>query len=80
MKIEVHLHAILQIQTPEGLINKIQVDLPLNSSINDLINSLDIPFEADTLLIAVNHRTAAPDQILNNEDVVNLMPPISGGL
>lgn len=79
MQITVHLHTILQRQTPEGIINRIEIDIPEGSTLADLIDSLEIQLSVDNMLLAVNHRTAEVDQVLKEGDVVNLMPAISGG-
>jgi len=79
MEIYVHLHTILQQQTPQGLISQLQVNLPHGSTIQDLINHLGVEIPNDSLLIAVNHRVADVNQVLHDGDQVNLMPALSGG-
>lgn len=79
MKISVQLHTTLQKQTPEGLIDSVEVDLPLGSTLLDLIAELDINYSLDALLLVVNGRVAEPSQALKAGDRVNLMPAISGG-
>lgn len=79
MKISVQLHTTLQKQTPEGLIDSVEVDLPLGSTLLDLIAELDINYSLDALLLVVNGRVAEPNQALKAGDRVNLMPAISGG-
>lgn len=74
-----HLHTILQRETPQGLINRIDVCLPVGSTLGDLLKNLEITQNPDSLLLAVNGRVADIDQILNPGDQVNLMPAISGG-
>jgi molybdopterin converting factor small subunit len=77
--ITVHLHTILQRPTPEGLVDRLEVTLPPGSSLEALINHLEIELELDALLLAVNGRMADADQMLADGDRVNLMPAISGG-
>lgn len=79
MNITVHLHTILQRQTPEGVIGRLDVTLPLDSSVSDLIEYLQIKLAVENLLLVVNGRMAEPTQVLRDGDVVNLMPAISGG-
>lgn len=79
MNITVHLHTILQRQTPEGLIGRLDVTLPQDSSVSDLIEYLQIKLAVENLLLVVNGRMAEPTQVLRDGDVVNLMPAISGG-
>lgn len=74
-----HLHTILQRETPQGLINRIDVCLPFGSTLGDLLKNLEITQNPDSLLLAVNGRVADIDQTLNPGDQVNIMPAISGG-
>ena len=80
MKVTVHLHTILQRQTPEGLVRRLEVDLPGGSRVVDLLLRLEITLPIDALLLAVNGRVADPEQILKEGDQVNIMPAISGGM
>lgn len=75
----VHLHTVLQRQTPDGLVNRLSVSLPAGSTLTDLIRFLEIDFPADSMLHVVNGRLAELDQILQDGDRVDLMPAISGG-
>lgn len=79
MQITVHLHTILQRQTPEGLISCMDVTLTEGSTLADLIAQLDIDLSADDLLLVVNRRAAEPERVLQDGDIVNLIPAISGG-
>lgn len=77
--ITVHLHTILQRQTPEGLVSRLEVEIPSGSSVADLLHYLAIDLEPEHLLLAVNGRVADMNQTLHAGDQVNLMPAISGG-
>ncbi len=79
MRVVVHLHTILQRQTPEGLVRRLEVDLPGGSRVADLLYSMEIALPLDALLLAVNGRVADPEQVLEEGDQVNIMPAISGG-
>ena len=79
MKVTAHLHTILQRQTPEGLIRRLDVELPGGSCVADLLAVLEITMPLDALLLAVNGRVAAPETPLREGDQVNLMPAIAGG-
>jgi sulfur carrier protein ThiS len=79
IQVTVHLHTILQLQTPQGLVRQLIVRLPPESTLGDLLVELKISLPVDALLLALNGRVAEPDQMLNDSDVVNLMPAISGG-
>ncbi len=80
VKLTVHLHTILQRQTPEGPVGRVEVSLPEDSSVADLLEYLEVELEPDALLLVVNGRLAELDHLLQEGDQVNLMPAISGGV
>ena len=77
--VTVHLHTILQRQTPEGLVSRLEVEIPTGSSLADLLDYLAIDLAPEHLLLAINGRVANLEQTLRAGDQVNLMPAISGG-
>ncbi len=79
MIVTVHLHTILQQQTPAGPLDRLEVTLPPGSSLADLLQQLKVGLEPESLLLAVNGRVAEPGLPLSHGDRVNLMPAISGG-
>ncbi len=79
MLLTVHLHTILQLETSQGLKNRIEVSLPADSTLEDLLQILEISYPTDSLILAVNGRVADIDQVLKSGDQINLMPAISGG-
>ncbi len=79
MKVTVHLHTILQRQTPEGPQRRMDVALLSGSTLADLIEDLGIEMPLEGMLLVVNGRTAPSNHILNEGDQVHLMPAISGG-
>ena len=79
MKVTVHLHTILQRQTPDALLSRLEVDIASGSSLADLLHYLEIDLDPEHLLLAVNGRVASMEQSLQDGDQVNLMPAISGG-
>lgn len=79
MQVDVHLHAILQRQTPDGLLRRLDVEMPEGSTIQRLIDHLGIEIDPEHLLFALNGRVANIDQALADGDVVHIMVPISGG-
>ena len=80
MIVEIHLHATLRLENRERAGQIISVDLPENSSINDLIDQLAIDIDPVHMLVVLNGRTSELDQKLNEGDVLNLMTAVSGGL
>jgi sulfur carrier protein ThiS len=79
VKVTAHLHTTLQRETPEGIIRRLEVELPGGSRVGDLLAALEITLPIDALLLAVNARVAEPGQTLHEGDQVNIMPAISGG-
>lgn len=79
MKIVVHLHSILQRKTPQGLQRKLEVELPEGSTIQDLVDHLEVEVAPEHLSLALNGRVARLEQVLHDGDKVHLMVPISGG-
>lgn len=75
MIIVVHLHTILQ----QGGHNHLEIEMPVGSTIGELMSRLDIELNLEDIIIAVNNRTANIDQILQEQDVVHFIPAISGG-
>ncbi len=79
MKVDVHLHTVLQRQTPEGMVRRLELTLPPQSTVNDLLSHLAIDFPLESLLLVVNGRLVEEDHVLQEGDKINLMPAISGG-
>lgn len=75
----IYLHSTLVKYSPDGQTRKLEVNKPLNSTLGDLINELGIDPSDHHLLFAVNGKVAELNQILENQDHVHLMMPISGG-
>ena len=79
MHVEVHLHTLLQRQTPEGLARRVDVELLDGSSLLNLLSSLQIEISPEHLLFVVNGRIADVERELHDGDVVHLIPALSGG-
>lgn len=79
IRVTVHLHTILQRTTLEGTQRKVVMELQDNARANDLYELLKIELHPDAVILAVNGRIAAPDQLLMDGDHVRIMPAMSGG-
>jgi sulfur carrier protein ThiS len=79
MQVVVHLHSILQRKTPDGLLRRLDVEMPEASTIQTLVEHLQIEIDPGHLLFALNGRFANPDQVMADGDEVHVMVPISGG-
>jgi molybdopterin converting factor small subunit len=77
--IQVRLHSIFRLQTPEGPQSKVEMDLPEGATVALVVRELDLIDKTDGMLMVVNRRIAELDQALVEGDEVRLMPVISGG-
>lgn len=77
--VQVYLHSTLIKYSPDGTSRKLQVSIDTGSTLDDLINSLGIDQTEYHLLLAVNGKVAEESQLLEENDLVHLMMPISGG-
>lgn len=79
-QVTVHLHTILQRETPEGIVRQLDIHLAPGSTLADLLAALEINLPLEALLLAVNGRVAEVEQALQDGDTVNVMPAIAGGI
>ena len=79
MNITVHLHTILQRQTPDGPQREVDVTLLTGSSIEDLLHDLGVTVPIEAMLMVMNGRLVEPQQRLQDGDQIHLMPAMSGG-
>ncbi len=73
------LHTILQRETPQGLQRQLTVQLAEDSSIDAVLQLLEIKLPIEALILVVNGRLCPPTTILNNGDELDLIPALSGG-
>lgn len=78
MVVTIHFHTVLQ-QQPAGRLDRLEVALPEGSPLSGLVERIGIVFPLDALILVVNGRLAALDQILEDRDQVHLIPAIIGG-
>ena len=79
MNVAVHLHTILQRQTPEGLVRQLELSVPPQSTVSDLLAQLEIDFPLDSLLLVVNGRLVEEDHILAEGDKVAALERLLAG-
>ncbi len=79
MNVTVYFHTILQRQTPEGLVNQMEIALPPQCTLGGLLETLGIQVDLQETLLVVNGRLAELTQVLAEGDKVHLIPAISGG-
>lgn len=80
MLVQVHLYTILSEKIPKGKCNPFIFHLREKSTIQDLLNDLQIYFNQEALVMIVNGKSAFIDTVLTDGDKVDLVPAISGGL
>lgn len=74
MKIKIKLFATLRKFGPDEQV----IEVPENSSVDDVIKSLDLP-QKIALLRIVNGEHRPPSYLLKDDDELSLFPPIAGG-
>ena len=79
MIVNLHLHTLLQRPSPNGLIRRLEVELPPGATLEELLTREGIVVDLEHYLLVVNSRNVEPDQVLNDGDHVDLIPAISGG-
>ncbi len=77
--VKVRLHATLRRLTPEGMQNRVTVELSPAATVADLIEALGIGLDADALMVLIGQRRIYAGHPLQDGDEVQLFPPISGG-
>jgi sulfur-carrier protein len=79
VKVEVCLFATLAAYLPAtGSGDSVILELPDGSTVGQVIESLKIPADLDSLRV-VNGHDAPPEQMLNDGDVLSVFPPLAGG-
>jgi len=74
MVVTVHLHTILQRQTPDGRQRQLDVTLLSGSRLGDLVHDLGLNLPPDAIVWKVNGLDETPDCILQDGDQVHLIP------
>jgi sulfur carrier protein ThiS len=79
MRITVRLHTILRRETPEGIVDRVELDLPEGASVAEAVAQLAIERRPRTMLLVVNGKIVAEDRLLAEGDELRLVPGVSGG-
>jgi len=79
MKVRVRLHTILRRETPEGIVDSLDLELEPNASVQSVIDQLAIRLKGESILLVVNGRIVATNHPLAEGDEVRLIPAVSGG-
>ncbi len=79
MVVTVRLHTTLRRETPEGIVDRLTLDLAPGATMRTLVEALGISLRDDAILLVVNGRIADVDTTLAEGDEVRLIPAMSGG-
>jgi len=79
MRIHVRLHTILRRETPEGIIDRVTLDLPPRTTVGEAVRRMEFPTRPRTMLLVVNGKIVQEDHALAEGDELRLVPGISGG-
>jgi molybdopterin converting factor small subunit len=79
VKVQVHLHTILQKSTPEGMIRKFEVEIENGATLGDLVALLELSADDENTLFVVQGQISTMNCELVHGDVVHCIPAISGG-
>ncbi|MGD2104293.1 MAG: MoaD/ThiS family protein [Anaerolineae bacterium] len=78
MNITLKLFGTFQHRLPEGRKGQAcDIGVADGASVRDVLDPLDVPFDGTVIL--VNGRTAGPDRVLKEGDVVAAFPALAGG-
>ncbi len=78
-RVSVRLHTVLRRKTSQGIVDRLEVELPAGATMQTLLDQLELPLTDDALLLVVNGRIVKPDHALTQGDQVRLVPAMSGG-
>jgi molybdopterin converting factor small subunit len=79
MRIIVRLHTILRRETPEGVIDRLELDLPEGASVAEVVSRIEIKTRPRTMLLVVNGKIVQDAHVLKDGDELRLVPGVSGG-
>lgn len=79
MRVHVRLHTTLRRVTPQGVVDRLELELEPGATMAALLEQLQIQPAGRSLLLVVNGRPVSKDHVLNEGDEVRLVPGISGG-
>jgi sulfur carrier protein ThiS len=79
MRVTVRLHTILRRETPAGVVDRLELELPDGATISDAIDHVELDRRARTVLTVVNGKIRRRDAVLHDGDELRLVPAVSGG-
>lgn len=79
MVVTVRLHTTLRRETPDGVVDRLQLELPEGATLQSVLDRLGISLKDDSILLVLNGRIADAGATLSQGDEVRLIPAMSGG-
>jgi len=79
MVVHVRLHTTLRKETPQGIIDRVDLELEPGSTLAEVLDRLEIRPRGGSVLMAVNGNLVKKDFGLSDGDQVRLVPSVSGG-
>lgn len=64
---------------PDSQGNACELETPEGTRVEDVLTQFNVPIQKGASVILVNSHSAAPDQILNEGDVIAAFPALAGG-
>ncbi len=79
MIVHIRLHTILRRQTPEGVVDRLDLDLGPEATVETVLGRLDITVKGRSVLFVLNGKIVDRAAKLADGDELRLVPAISGG-
>jgi sulfur carrier protein ThiS len=79
MVVHVRLHTTLRKETPQGIVDRLDLELEPGSTLAEVLDRLEIRPRGGSVLMAVNGNLVKKDFVLSDGDQVRLVPSVSGG-
>lgn len=79
MIVHVRLHTILRRKTPEGVIDRLDLELGPEATVETVLSRLDLKLQGRSVLFVLNGKLVDRTAGLNDGDELRLVPAISGG-
>jgi sulfur carrier protein ThiS len=79
MLVHVRLHTTLRKETPQGIVDRVDLELEPGSTLAEVLDRLEIRPRGGSVLMAVNGNLVKKEFVLSDGDQVRLVPSVSGG-
>lgn len=77
MDVQIKLYGLFQRYTPEER-QEFKLELPADSTVEELLETLKIPFDLDRILL-INGRQSELERMLDSGDTIVIFSPLAGG-